>query len=206
MLSSDPDQPLEIEYEQTNIDKLENPADVESSLQMYAEDSSYHHKFVRLAPYINRSAMTVEGDFSLQRTFIIFRALGLRHLFVTDEQNRVLGTITRKDLMTSSIQERLADRLRQTLYNHAHHRESNDSDLSSAPTTTDASRVASRTATHNSAHEDNESRKTDVTVNVDQDAGATRSASSVLAASYDAEQARRGELMLELNEHSSLGM
>lgn len=58
-------------------------------------------------PYINKSAMSVQAHFSLQRTYIIFRTLGLRHLTVVDRQNRVVGVITRKDLMPFPLEERL---------------------------------------------------------------------------------------------------
>lgn len=58
-------------------------------------------------PYINKSAMSVQAHFSLQRTYIIFRTLGLRHLTVVDRQNRVVGVITRKDLMPFPPGERL---------------------------------------------------------------------------------------------------
>lgn len=51
--------------------------------------------------------MSVQAHFSLQRTYIIFRTLGLRHLTVVDRQNRVVGVITRKDLMPFPPGERL---------------------------------------------------------------------------------------------------
>lgn len=51
--------------------------------------------------------MSVQAHFSLQRTYIIFRTLGLRHLTVVDPQNRVVGVITRKDLMPFPLEERL---------------------------------------------------------------------------------------------------
>ncbi|KAH8945272.1 hypothetical protein BDL97_12G033100 [Sphagnum fallax] len=51
-----------------------------------------------LRPYMNRAPLTVRGECSAQRVFIIFRTLGLRHLCVTDSSNRVIGMITRKDI------------------------------------------------------------------------------------------------------------
>lgn len=63
--------------------------------------------FALQEPYINRSAMSVQAHFSLQRTYIIFRTLGLRHLTVVDPQNQVVGVITRKDLMPYPLEERL---------------------------------------------------------------------------------------------------
>ena len=62
--------------------------------------------------YINRSAPHICEDFSLHRTYIIFRTLGLRHLTVVDGANRVVGIITRKDLMGFSLEEKLEQRKR----------------------------------------------------------------------------------------------
>ena len=61
---------------------------------------------------MNRSALHIEEDFSLHRTYIVFRTLGLRHLTVTDMANRVVGIISRKDLMGFSLEERLEQRKR----------------------------------------------------------------------------------------------
>jgi CBS domain-containing protein len=63
-------------------------------------------------PYVNRSAARIDEDFSLHRTYIVFRTLGLRHLTVVDAANRVVGIITRKDLMGFNLEERLEQRKR----------------------------------------------------------------------------------------------
>ena len=57
---------------------------------------------------MNQSALAMQEKFSLQRTYIVFRTLGLRHLTVVDSMNRVVGLITRKDLMGFSMQEKIA--------------------------------------------------------------------------------------------------
>lgn len=62
-------------------------------------------------PYINQSALAIPEKFSLKRTYVIFRTLGLRHLTVIDNMNIVKGIITRKDLMGFSLQERLTNKL-----------------------------------------------------------------------------------------------
>jgi len=41
----------------------------------------------------------VHSSFSLLRGYQLFRGLGLRHLLVVDKHNRVLGMVTRIDLM-----------------------------------------------------------------------------------------------------------
>lgn len=58
--------------------------------------------------YMNDSGLTVPEKFSVQRTYIIFRTLGLRHLTVIDTSNQVTGIITRKDLMGHNIVEKLS--------------------------------------------------------------------------------------------------
>ncbi|KAH9305223.1 hypothetical protein KI387_009627 [Taxus chinensis] len=55
-----------------------------------------------LRPFMNRVPLTVRGECSAQRVYIIFRTLGLRHLCVTDSNGRVVGMITRKDLGLAS--------------------------------------------------------------------------------------------------------
>ena len=57
--------------------------------------------------FVNISVPKIEKDYSLYRTYVIFRTLGLRHLVVVDVHNRVVGIITRKDLMPFIMQERL---------------------------------------------------------------------------------------------------
>ncbi|KAK9804251.1 hypothetical protein WJX72_003440 [[Myrmecia] bisecta] len=52
-----------------------------------------------LTSYINSSAATVQEVFSLERTYMVFKTLGARHLTVVDQHNHVKGIITRKDLL-----------------------------------------------------------------------------------------------------------
>ena len=60
---------------------------------------------IDLAEYINTSAVSVSEDFSVERAYMIFRSMGLRHLTVVDEMNRVKGILTRKDLMGFRLDE-----------------------------------------------------------------------------------------------------
>jgi len=57
--------------------------------------------------FINISVSKIDKDYSLYRTYVIFRTLGLRHLVVVDVHNHVVGIITRKDLMPFNMEERL---------------------------------------------------------------------------------------------------
>ena len=49
-----------------------------------------------LGPYTNCSTPSVAEDFSLERAYMLFQSLGLRHLVVVDSANRVKGMVTRK--------------------------------------------------------------------------------------------------------------
>ena len=60
-----------------------------------------------LAPYINHSAISVPQTFGGRRMFSMFKSLGLRHLPVVDEHSRVVGIVTRKELLDESISEKL---------------------------------------------------------------------------------------------------
>ncbi|XP_053299386.1 H(+)/Cl(-) exchange transporter 7 isoform X2 [Pleuronectes platessa] len=51
-----------------------------------------------LTEFMNATPYTVPQETSLPRVFKLFRALGLRHLVVADDENRVVGLVTRKDL------------------------------------------------------------------------------------------------------------
>ena len=51
------------------------------------------------------SVPKVDQCYSLLRTYRMFRTLGLRQLVVIDIRNRVVGIITRKDLMQFNMQE-----------------------------------------------------------------------------------------------------
>ena len=58
-------------------------------------------------PFINQSATKIDENYSLHRTYMLFRTLGLRHLMVIDDHNRCVGMITRQDLVPINITERL---------------------------------------------------------------------------------------------------
>ncbi|XP_063180068.1 chloride channel protein D-like isoform X2 [Chroicocephalus ridibundus] len=96
-----------LSYEKITVEKLPNLSRLTMLLNRYTTDPQYQQLFINLEPYINKSAMSVQAHFSLQRTYIIFRTLGLRHLTVVDQQNQVVGVITRKDLMPFPLEEKL---------------------------------------------------------------------------------------------------
>ena len=59
--------------------------------------------------YINVAIPKVDRHHSLHRTYTLFRTMGLRHLLVTDLNNRLVGIITRKDLVQYRMQEKLIE-------------------------------------------------------------------------------------------------
>ncbi|KAL4529321.1 hypothetical protein Ndes2526A_g04115 [Nannochloris sp. 'desiccata'] len=58
-----------------------------------------------LTPYINMAAYRVPESFSVERAYVLFSTMGLRHLVVVDERNRVRGIVTRKDLLGYRLDE-----------------------------------------------------------------------------------------------------
>lgn len=55
--------------------------------------------------YMNESLYMVQETFSTQRAYALFVSMGLRHMVVVDEVNRVRGIITRKDLMQKHLEQ-----------------------------------------------------------------------------------------------------
>ncbi|CAI7763043.1 unnamed protein product [Closterium sp. NIES-54] len=62
--------------------------------------------FLDLHPLANRSPYIVPESMSLNKAYMLFRQLGLRHLCVVPKPTHVLGIITRKDLLPQNFSER----------------------------------------------------------------------------------------------------
>ncbi|KAG2489363.1 hypothetical protein HYH03_012193 [Edaphochlamys debaryana] len=78
------------------------------SLELFA-DRSLDSGVIDLTPYINTSAFLVPDTFSVERTYVLFRTMGLRHLIVVDEERHaVKGIVTRKDLLGYRLDDALA--------------------------------------------------------------------------------------------------
>lgn len=56
-----------------------------------------------LRPYMDRSPFTVNSQTTLSRTYNLFRTMGLRHLPVVDGSNKVVGMITREDMLETKL-------------------------------------------------------------------------------------------------------
>uniref|UniRef100_A0A1D2A2N7 Chloride channel protein n=1 Tax=Auxenochlorella protothecoides TaxID=3075 RepID=A0A1D2A2N7_AUXPR len=74
----------------------------------FRDDPSLWDETLDLTPYINMSAFKVTETFSLERSYILFCNMGLRHLVVVDEHNCVKGIVTRKDLLGYRLDEAVA--------------------------------------------------------------------------------------------------
>nr|XP_033790400.1 chloride channel protein D-like isoform X2 [Geotrypetes seraphini] len=96
-----------LKYEEITVEKLPDVAQVTRLLDQYSTDPEYQKFFINLKPYLNKSAVAVQSQFSLHRTYIIFRTLGLRHLTVVNSRNQVVGMITRKDITTWRLVDKL---------------------------------------------------------------------------------------------------
>lgn len=55
--------------------------------------------YLDLRPYVNHSSITIHRTFSFLNAYALFRTMGLRHLPVLDDAHKVVGIITRKDLL-----------------------------------------------------------------------------------------------------------
>jgi len=53
-----------------------------------------------LRPYMNPAPFSIQENTPLARVFRLYRAMGIRHLPVVDQDNVVVGILTRKELRT----------------------------------------------------------------------------------------------------------
>jgi CBS domain-containing protein len=64
-------------------------------------------EWVNLLDYSDRSPITIYPHTKVARAFELFRKLGMRHLCVVDNQGILVGIVTRKDLMTFSLEDNI---------------------------------------------------------------------------------------------------
>lgn len=69
-------------------------------------------RLTRIPPNPPAPHPQVQDSLSLERAYILFRSMGLRHLVVVDDHNHVQGIVTRKDLMGFRLDEALTKVLR----------------------------------------------------------------------------------------------
>ncbi len=66
-------------------------------------DASDRDHILDLRPYVDSAAYSIRENASIQRAYRMFRTLGLRHLCITDKRNKILGIVTRVDLVSSHV-------------------------------------------------------------------------------------------------------
>ncbi|KAL3641995.1 hypothetical protein CASFOL_012810 [Castilleja foliolosa] len=74
--------------------------------------------YIDLAPFLNPSPYVVPEDMSLTKVYNLFRQLGLRHILVVPRASRVVGMISRKDLLIEDNEETAALELQSTSWDH----------------------------------------------------------------------------------------
>jgi len=62
--------------------------------------------YINLLPFVNPNPYVVQQKTSLGKVYALFRSLGLRHLFVIKRVEKVVGVITRKDLLYEFAEQR----------------------------------------------------------------------------------------------------
>ncbi|KAB5537810.1 hypothetical protein DKX38_015343 [Salix brachista] len=70
--------------------------------------------YIDLVPVLNPSPYVVPEDMSLTKVYNLFRQLGLRHIFVVPRASRVVGMITREDLLIEDSEDSASVELHST--------------------------------------------------------------------------------------------
>lgn len=65
--------------------------------------------FVDLHPFVNASPYIVSEDMNMSKVYSLFRTLGLRHICVAPKANNLIGILSRKDLLTHHLEEKLEE-------------------------------------------------------------------------------------------------
>ncbi|XP_051129565.1 chloride channel protein CLC-d [Andrographis paniculata] len=77
--------------------------------------------YIDLAPFLNPSPYVVPEDMSLTKVYNLFRQLGLRHILVVPRASRVIGMVTRKDLLIEDSEDNSAVELQSTRVREQQH-------------------------------------------------------------------------------------
>ncbi|WPT16484.1 Chloride channel protein D [Picochlorum sp. SENEW3] len=108
---------LEVGYsdlDQGLVDPMTSAAEEEQQLAVLEghmastqgmSSANFWEEELDLFPYINMSTYRVSESFSVEKAYLLFTTMGLRHLVVVDEANHVRGIITRKNLLGYRIDE-----------------------------------------------------------------------------------------------------
>ena len=96
--------------DETVLNRTKSLAKVQNTHQAWAKIRKHLAKGrtgdgVHVLDVCDRSPLTVPAWGRIARAYTVFRKLGMRHLCVVDDRRRVVGILTRKDLMTFKIRE-----------------------------------------------------------------------------------------------------
>jgi len=64
------------------------------------------NQYINLLPFVNPNPYVVQQGTSLGKVYSLFRSLGIRHLFVIKRVEKIIGVITRKDLLPEFAEQR----------------------------------------------------------------------------------------------------
>eukprot|EP01084_Bolivina_argentea_P233187 392811_1 len=77
------------------------------NIQLEKEDKYLENYYICLTQYINKSSFVIYQTTSISRAYILFRTMGLRHLTCINNQNKIVGVVTRYDLLGVNIEQRV---------------------------------------------------------------------------------------------------
>ena len=60
--------------------------------------STHQNLWIDVRTYMDTAPYSLNESSSIQRCYRLFRSMGLRHLIVLDDQHRVTGMVTRRDI------------------------------------------------------------------------------------------------------------
>ncbi|GMH33746.1 hypothetical protein BSKO_01580 [Bryopsis sp. KO-2023] len=78
--------------------KIRAKEDQEPILGSFTMDEMEQY-YVDLRPFMQRQPFLIQSNASLTRAYRLFRTMGLRHLFVVSSRPRIVGLLTRKDVI-----------------------------------------------------------------------------------------------------------
>jgi len=86
-------------YPTRDLAGLSAAGDSSDLLRVPEVNPQHLHSFVNLTPYVDAGCFSAQLETPTQRVQALFRRVGTSHLAVTDQWNKVLGVITRGDLL-----------------------------------------------------------------------------------------------------------
>eukprot|EP00210_Caulerpa_lentillifera_P000973 g938.t1 len=95
--------------------KIRAKADQEPILNSLTE-SDLEDCYMDLRPFMQRHPFCIHSTSNLTRAYHLFRAMGLRHLFVIPAEPKIVGLLTRKDVIKDNAQLALGEKVNRGLF------------------------------------------------------------------------------------------